>query len=258
MDVSVQGLRVMVAAGGSSVGRIIAESFSNEGAVVHVCDVDSRHLDDLALDHPEIGATLANVGDPTDIDLWFDSAIDAMGGVDVLVNNAGIAGPTARAEDLSTADWQTVLDVNLSGQFYAIRRAIPYMKKQKGGAIIDISSTSALTGLPLRVAYAVSKYAVLGLTETLARELGPDRIRVNAILPGWINNARGRRVLEEKAQALGVSEESLIKEMAQFVSMRCMVEPQEIADMTLFLASERCRHVSGQLIGVCGNVEYER
>jgi NAD(P)-dependent dehydrogenase (short-subunit alcohol dehydrogenase family) len=104
----------------------------------------------------------------------------------------------------------------------------------------------------------VSKHAVLGLTKTLARELGPSNIRVNAILPGWINNARGRKVVVDKAKALGVPEEDLIAEMAEFISLGCMIEPQELADMALYLASSHGRHISGQLIGVCGNVEYER
>jgi len=258
MDVNAQGLKVMIAAGGSSVGRVMAETFADEGASVHVCDVDATHLDKLRAERPEIGAFAADVGDPAAIDAWFDEATAELGGLDVLVNNAGIAGPTAAAEALATEAWQQVMDVNLSGQFYAIRRAVPLLRDAGGGAVINVSSTSALTGLPLRVAYAVSKYGVLGLTETLARELGPDNIRVNALLPGWINNDRGRRVVTEKAQALGVAEDDLIAEMAEFISLRCMIEPQEIADMALYLASSHGRHISGQLIGVCGNVEYER
>jgi NAD(P)-dependent dehydrogenase (short-subunit alcohol dehydrogenase family) len=148
--------------------------------------------------------------------------------------------------------------VNISGHFYCARRAVPAMKEAGGGAIVNISSTSGRTGLPLRAAYAVSKHAVMGLTETLARELGPADIRVNTILPGWINNERGRRVVKTKAEALGIPVDELRAEMTEFISLRCMIEPVEIANMALFLCSEAGRHISGQAIGVCGNVEYER
>ena len=181
-----------------------------------------------------------------------------LGGLDVLVNNAGIAGPTAAVESVTPAEWDRTLAVNLSGQFYCARLAVPALKQAGGGSIINISSTSGRTGLPLRVAYAVSKHAVMGLTETLARELGPDGIRVNAILPGWINNDRNRRVVQMKAAELGIAPEAYVREGLQFVSMRTMIEMSEVAQMALFLSSAAARHVSGQAIGVCGNVEYER
>jgi NAD(P)-dependent dehydrogenase (short-subunit alcohol dehydrogenase family) len=132
------------------------------------------------------------------------------------------------------------------------------MKQAGGGVIINISSTSGKTGLPLRIAYAVSKHAVMGLTETLAREAGPGGIRVNTILPGWMNNERGRRVAQAKAQALGIPLEQYVRQESQFISLRTMIEPVEIGRMALFLCSEAGRHISGQHIGVCGNVEYER
>ena len=146
----------------------------------------------------------------------------------------------------------------MSGFFYCVREAIPRLKQAGGGTILNVSSTSARTGLPLRLPYAVSKVGVLGMTETLARELGPFNIRVNSILPGWINNARGNAVIERKAAELGVDLDEMIAENTQFISMRTRIEPEEIADMMIFLCSKQARHVSGQHIGVCGNAEYER
>ncbi|MEZ5925921.1 MAG: SDR family oxidoreductase [Hyphomicrobiaceae bacterium] len=258
MELSAKDQRVVVTAGGSGIGRAIAEVFYAAGARVHICDVDDVFLADARAKLPGLGATLADVGIASDVDRLFDEALAAMGGLDVLVNNAGIAGPTARAEDTSPADWDRVIAVNLSGMFYGCRRAIPQMKSAGGGLIVNISSTSGKTGLPLRVAYAVSKHAVMGLTETLAREVGPDNIRVNTILPGWMNNERGRRVATAKSAALGIPLEEFVKRESEFISLRTMIEPDEIGHMALFLASGLGRHISGQHIGVCGNVEYER
>ena len=258
MHLTLEGQRAIVTAAGSGAGRVIAETFAANGAAVHVCDVAEDHLEAFRRDNPEIGTSLADVGVAEQVERLFDEALAALGGLDVLVNNAGIAGPTAAVEDLEPADWDRVMAVNISGHFYCARCAVPAMKEAGGGAIVNISSTSGRTGLPLRAAYAVSKHAVMGLTETLARELGPAQIRVNTILPGWINNARGRRVVETKAEALGIPVDELMAEMTEFISLRCRIEPVEIANMALFLCSEAGRHISGQAIGVCGNVEYER
>jgi NAD(P)-dependent dehydrogenase (short-subunit alcohol dehydrogenase family) len=258
MEISAKGLRVLITAGGSGIGRAIAECFEAEGARVHVCDVVEDCLEELRRARPGIGGTIADVGDPAQVASLFEAALGRLGGLDVLVNNAGIAGPTAAVESVSPADWDRTIGVNLSGQFYCARLAVPALKRAGGGSIVNISSTSGRTGLPLRVAYAVSKHAVMGLTETLARELGPDNIRVNAILPGWINNDRNRRVVQAKAAELGITPQAYLQEGLKFVSMRTMIEMSEVAHMALFLASEAARHVSGQSIGVCGNVEYER
>jgi NAD(P)-dependent dehydrogenase (short-subunit alcohol dehydrogenase family) len=258
VQLSLQNKRAVVTAGASGIGRAIAEVLIKAGARVHVCDVNDDFLADTRAKLPGLGATRADVGIATDVDRLFEAALDQMGGLDILVNNAGIAGPTARAEDTSPTDWDRVIAVNLSGMFYAARRAIPEMKRMGGGLIVNISSTSGKTGLPLRVAYAVSKHAVMGLTETLARELGPAGIRVNTILPGWINNERGRRVAEAKSEALGIPLEEFVRRESEFISLRTMIEPAEIGHMTLYLASDLGRHISGQHIGVCGNVEYER
>jgi NAD(P)-dependent dehydrogenase (short-subunit alcohol dehydrogenase family) len=258
MDNSVKGLRVIVTAGGGGIGRRIATRFREHGAQVFVCDVVEAALADLRKAEPEIGAVLADVGAPAAVEHLFAAALPALGGLDVLVNNAGISGPTAAAEDVTPAEWDRTLAVNLSGQFYCARLAIPALKRAGGGSIINISSTSGQTGLPLRLPYAVSKHAVMGLTETLARELGPQGIRVNTILPGFMNNERSRRIINAKSASLGITPEAYLAEGLQFVSMRTMIEEVEIADTALFLCSPAARHISGQAIAVSGNVEYER
>ena len=258
MDTSVKGLRAIVTAGGAGIGRRIATRFHEHGARVFVCDVSEPALAELRGIEPKIGAALADVGDPAQVNKLFETALAALGGLDVLVNNAGISGPTAAAEDVTPAEWDRTLAVNISGQFYCARLAIPELKRAGGGSIVNISSTSGKTGLPLRLPYAVSKHAVMGFTETLAREVGPHGIRVNTILPGFMNNARSQRIIREKSEALGIAPEAYLAQGLQFVSLRSMIEEVEIADMALFLCSPAAHHVTGQAIGVCGNVEHER
>jgi NAD(P)-dependent dehydrogenase (short-subunit alcohol dehydrogenase family) len=184
-------------------------------------------------------------------------AESCFGGADVLVNNVGIAGRTAPVESISTAEWNATLAANLTSHFLCVRRAVPGMKARGDGLIVNISSGSAKVGLPLRLPYVVSKGAVISMTLNLARELGPHGIRVNAILPGAIRGARIERVSRDKAQALGVSPEDYKQSLLRSVSPRTMVDPEDIAAMILFLASAAGRRISGQAIGIDGNIEYE-
>ena len=251
------GIRALVTAGAGGAGLEIARFLGACGARVHVCDVDADAVAKLASTLPEATASVADVADPVEVDRVFDDARDALGGLDALVNNVGIAGPTARAEDVAIADWQRTMAVNVGGHFLCARRAIPLLKAAGGGSIVNVSSMSARTGLPLRLPYVVSKAAVLALTTNLARELGPDGIRVNAILPGAIRGARLQRVIDAKAAALGVDPSAYERDLLRYVSLRTLVEADDIAAMTAFLISPLGRVVTGQLIGVCGNVEWE-
>lgn len=254
---SLDGARVLVTGAASGAGAEIARQFLAAGARVAVCDIDRRAVAEMAAAHPAIQGHVCDVGDDAAIDRLFAALVAQLGGLDILVNNVGIAGPTARAEDIATEDWERTLRVNVGSHFLCCRRAIPLMKQAGGGAIINISSTSARTGLPLRLPYVVSKAAVLSLTTNLARELGPAGIRVNAILPGGIRGQRLRNVIDAKAAALGVTSAQYESELVQFISLRTLVEPADIAAMAVFLASPAARFVTGQLIGVCGNVEHE-
>lgn len=255
MDVHCKERRAVVTAGGSGIGRTIAETLSDNGAQVFVCDVVEEHLDNLSEKRPEIGRTLADVGEAVDVDRLFEEAEHAMGGVDVLVNNAGIAGPTARIEDVSDEDWSRVMAVDVNGQFYCARRAVPLMRKAGRGAIVNISSTAGRLAFPLRLPYATAKRAVVGLTDTLAMELGPRNISVNAILPGYVLNDRARRVIQAKAEASGRTLEETQNIILSRISMRTGVEEQEIADLVVYLCSHQGRHISGQHINVDGNLE---
>ena len=248
MQISCEGRRAVVTAGGAGIGRVIAETLAANGAAVFTCDIVPGVVEDVR--SAGVGAVEADVGDPAQVDRLFDAAAAAMGGVDILINNAGIAGPTARVEQIETADWDRTIAVNISGQFYCARRAVPLMRQAGRGAIVNISSTAGRLGFPLRLPYATSKFAITGLTKTLALELGPANISVNAILPGYVLNARGERVIRAKAEAAGRTVDEMEAIILGNIAMRTGIAEQEIADLALYLCSEHGRHISGQLLGV--------
>ena len=233
---------------------MIAGALHAAGARVVACDVAAAPLSSLGAACPGLVAVTGDVGaEPTAA-----AALDAAGGrADILVNNVGIAGPTAAAEDVTLADWDTTLRVNLTSHFLFARAVIPGMKARGAGLIVNISSGSARVGLPMRLPYVVSKGAVLSLTHTLARELGPHGIRVNAILPGGIRGARLDRVIAAKAEALGQSAAEYERGLLSYISLRTLVEPEDIAAAILFLAGPGGQRITGQFLGVDGNVEWE-
>jgi NAD(P)-dependent dehydrogenase (short-subunit alcohol dehydrogenase family) len=203
--------------------------------------------------HPEIGATVTDVAVPDQVDAMFEAAISRLGGIDVLINNAGIAGPTAKIEDISVADWDRTISVDLSSMFYCTRRAVPLLKAAGGGSIINLSSIAGRLGFPLRTPYSAAKWGVIGFTKSLAMELGPSNIRVNAILPGVVEGERSDRIISAKAKALGVSLEEFRERFVSAISLRRRVSAQGIADMALFLATPSGGNISGQALSVCGD-----
>jgi NAD(P)-dependent dehydrogenase (short-subunit alcohol dehydrogenase family) len=255
MDFGVQGLRVLVTAGAGGIGLEIARSFVREGAMVHICDVDDAALASLATSDPDVTRSRTDVANRADVTRLFEEAVHALGGLDVLVNNAGIAGPTARVDEVDPEDWDRTLQVNITGQFNCARLAVRYLSESANASIINLSSAAGRFGFPLRSPYAASKWAVVGFTKTLAMELGPLGIRVNAILPGVVEGDRIRRVIGSKAQARGISYEEMQDEFLRHVSLRTAVMPQQIADQIVFLCSPRGRTISGQAISIDGDTQ---
>ena len=255
MDQGLNNKRVIITAGAAGLGRAIAEAFVAAGARVHVCDVDGDALDEVRTAVPDVGTTLADVADPAQVDRLFDDAQAHLGGLDVLINNAGIAGPTGPVETLTPEDFRRTLEINVDGQFLCARRAVPIMKQASAGSIVNISSTAGLFGFPLRSPYAASKWAVIGFTKTLAVELGAFGIRVNAICPGPIEGPRIDRVIAAKAEARGVSFDQVHDEFARQSSMRTFMRAGEVADSVLFLCSDAAGKVSGQVLAVDGHTE---
>ncbi len=253
MNTSAQGLRVLITAGAAGIGRAFASTFSEAGAKVFVCDIDSAALSEFQTSYPEIGTSLTDVSVPAQVDAMFAAAVAFLGGLDVLINNAGITGPTAKVEDISITDWDRTIAVDLNSMFYCTRLAVPLIKAAGGGSIINLSSIAGRLGFPLRTPYSAAKWAVVGFTKSLAIELGPSNIRVNAIQPGVVAGARVDRVISAKAKALGISFDAYREQFISTISLRRMVSAQDIANMALFLATPAGQNISGQALSVCGD-----
>ncbi len=255
MDLDIKGLRVLVTAGANGIGLEIARAFAAEGAKVHVCDVDTMALAQLKNSDPAITQTVCDVADRAAVKNLFTEVVAALGGLDVLVNNAGIAGPTSRVEEMNPEDWDRCLEVCLTAQFNCARLAVPLLRASQNASIVNISSAAGRLGFALRTPYAAAKWGVIGFTKSLSIELGPDNIRVNAILPGLVAGDRQRRVLEAKAQQRGISFAEMERTAFSFTSIKDYVTPQQIADQIVFICSPRGRTISGQAISICGDTQ---
>jgi NAD(P)-dependent dehydrogenase (short-subunit alcohol dehydrogenase family) len=258
MDLRLDGKRAVLTAGGAGIGRVTLQTLVEAGARVVTCDVDQAALDRLRGELPQVPAIPADVADEAAIDRLFELAIEQLGGIDILINNAGIAGPTGPIEEITPEDWRRTLEVNLTSQYLCARRAVPHIRAAGGGSIVNLSSAAGRFGFALRTPYCASKWAVVGLTKALAIELGPDQIRVNAICPGAVEGDRINRVITAKAEARGVPFEAMRQQYVEAASMRRLISPHDIANMILFLCADAGRLVSGQVIGVDGNLEYLR
>lgn len=250
MDTRLDGKRAVVTAGAGGLGLVTARSLSAEGAQVFLCDIDEAALSSL----PEgLEGSRVDVSDADAVAAWLDPI--AQEGIDLLVNNAGIAGPTKPIEQISPDEWRRCLAVGLDGVFNCTRRVVGTMKTRRRGAIVNIASTAGIMGMPLRAPYVAAKFGVIGLTKTLAMELGRHGVRVNAIVPGALTGDRMDRVIAAHAEAEKRSEAEIRSLYESGTSMRTFVTPQEVADVVVFLASERGGRISGQAIGVDGHTE---
>lgn len=254
----IAGKRVFLSAAAAGIGRATADRFLQAGAHVCLCDIDEAALARLEGSRDRLTVVRADVADPGQLESAFLTVARDLGGLDVLVNNAGISGPTANTESISPAEWQRTIDVNLNGAFYCSRLAIPLLKASGGGSIINIGSTAGLHGYPLRAPYAASKWALIGLTKTLAMELGPHGIRVNAVCPGSVEGPRIDGVHAAKAAARGVSVEEIREAFRQKSSLRTLIAPDDVAETILFLCSDSAARISGQALAVDGHTETMR
>jgi len=252
---SFAGKRVLVTAGGDGIGLEITRAFAGAGAKLLVCDIQPESLERLAKELPQVHSCIADVSREDDVAAMFQLVDQKLGGLDVLVNNAGIAGPTGGIETLSLTDWQRTLDVNLTGQFLCVRQAVPRLRKGSGPSIINLASVAGHLGMPGRTPYSASKWGVVGLTKTLAIELGRDGIRVNAILPGAVDGPRIRAVIAAKAKALGKSVEEMTRVYTDQAALGRMVTARDIANMVLFAASDLAGNVTGQELVVDGHTQ---
>ena len=247
--------RVLITAAATGIGRVTAEAFLAAGAKVYICDVDRGAVSMALKEQPKFGGIPADVADESQVGKLFEQALAHLGGLDILVNNAGIAGPTANLEDISLADWRRCLAVNLDGTFLCAKAAIPHLKRNQGGSIVNMSSNAGLFGFPRRSPYAAAKWAIRGLTRTLAQELGPSGIRVNCICPGAVEGGRIDRVIANEAAKTNRSQDEVRAGMTMRSSLKTFIQPTDIASMILFLTSDAGARISGQEIAIDGHTE---
>lgn len=246
---------VFITGGASGIGLVVARRMLADGYDVHVCDASPEAVSSLEKSDPQIGASVADIADLDAVGNLFSVIRQKHNRLDVLVNNAGIAGPTAAIEDIDPADWERTIAVDLNGQFYCTRLAVPMLKKSGGGSIINIASNAAFFGFPLRAPYTACKWATIGLTKTLAMELGPFGVRVNAICPGSVKGPRIDGVIERDAAERGMTPEEIREVYLRQSSMRIFVSADDVANLAAFLVSEAGASISGQALGLDGHTE---
>jgi len=246
---------VLISGGASGIGRRMAERFLEQGDSVHVCDVAAGRVDEFLAANPGASGTTADIGNRDDIARVIADVVAQHERLDVLVNNAGIAGPSAKVDTHDEDGWDDCIRVNLSGTFYLTKRAVPLLRRSASGSIVNISSTAALHGYPLRSAYAASKWGMMGLMKTWAMELGPEGIRVNAVCPTSVEGERIDAVIERDARQRGLPVEQVREVYLRQTSMRTFISPDDVADVVLFLASDAAKKISGQSISVDGHTE---
>lgn len=222
---------------------------------MHVCDVDRDAAAEISRSNPAITGTQADVVNAAEIEAVFEAQKELFGGLDVLVNNAGIAGPTSGIDSITESDWVRTVDVNLNAQYRFARLAVPLLKESSQGQILCMSSVAGRLGYAWRTPYAATKWAILGLVKSLASELGPVGVRVNALLPGFVEGERMDRVIRARAEQAGIDENNMREQYLAKISMRRMVTAADVAAAALFLCSPAARNITGQTISIDGNVE---
>ena len=248
---------VVISAAADGIGWCIASALLEQGYTVYASDINQEKIDEINK-HPLINKRLfienVNASDPESVNHYFESLRNKVLDINALINNVGIAGPTGMMEEVSVDDWKNTIDTNLNSHFYFTKDAIPLLKN-KGGSIVNLSSTAGIFGFPLRTPYAASKWAIIGVTKSLAMELGQFNIRVNAICPGSVSGDRIDRVIKAKADSLSIDENQVREDFEGMVSLKTFVDKEDIANMVVFLLSDEASRISGQVMTVDGNTE---
>ena len=256
MSKNLKNKRIIISAGASGIGWSTAKLLLSRGATVYICDIDKKLINKIKkhpLNNKKLFSYECDASNEIEVSSFFKQVLKKTKKIDALINNVGIAGPTGTIEKLKSKDWEQTLKVNVISHFYFSRLAIPMLKKNKSGVIINFSSTAGIFGFPLRSPYAASKWAVVGITKTMSMELGKFNIRVNAICPGTIKGDRMSRVIRDKAKFLKVSKKSVEKEFVSMTSLNNWIYEEDIGKMSCFLISDDATRISGQIIGVDGN-----
>ncbi len=247
--------RVLITAAASGIGKEIAKAFYNNGDKVFICDIDEEALEEFSHEMPEAITTVCDVSSRSDVEEMVNYGAERLGGYDVLVNNAGISGPTAPVEEIDPDAWDKVMQVDLNGTFNVTRLVIPYLKKSNGGAVINMSSVAGRFGYENRSPYSTAKWGIVGFTKSLSIELGTCDIRANAILPGAVAGPRIQRVLEGRAEANGTTVEEETQKAMRVQSIKQFVDPKDIAELAMFLASDAAKSISGQMLPIDNDMQ---
>jgi NAD(P)-dependent dehydrogenase (short-subunit alcohol dehydrogenase family) len=247
--------RVVVTAGGGGIGLTIAEAFVAAGDRVHICDVNPDAVERVTRDSPAITGSVCDIADRAAVERFVDEAVAELGGIDVLVNNAGIAGPTTSVENLDPDEWDAVLAVNLTGPFNVTRLAIPHLRKSDAGVVVMMSSVGGRFGYANRSTYATTKRALIALAETLALELGDQGIRVNTIAPGAVSGPRMDGVLRARAEATGRDLNDVLTDALGIQAIKRFADPRDVAALALFLAGEHASTITGQTFAIDGGAK---
>jgi NAD(P)-dependent dehydrogenase (short-subunit alcohol dehydrogenase family) len=257
-DLTIPGESAVVTAAGSGIGRQIADHLTDAGVDVAINDVDPDALADaetaLADNPGDVLTVEGDASDPSAMERFVDGAVGAFGGLDVVVNNVGIAGPTKPCEEITSEEFMRTLSVNVGGAFNLSRAAIPHVRDADDGRIVNISSMSGKRPLGDRTPYTTSKMGIIGFTRTLAIELADDGITVNAVCPGSVEGPRLRRVIEGQAESQGRPYEEVEREFKDVSPMGEFVTASDVADTVLYLCSERAKRVTGQDVNVTAGI----
>jgi len=258
LDNSLKNKKIIISAGASGIGWATTKICVAKGASVYLCDNDLKAINKVkkhSLYNKRIFVSETDASDETEVVDFFHKIKKKFRNLDALINNVGIAGPTGTIEKLDSSEWENTLHVNVNSHFYFTKQAIPLLKKSNNSSIVNISSTAGIMGYPLRSPYAASKWGVVGLTKTLAMELGKYKIRVNAVCPGTIKGDRMKRVIKAKAKLMKVSQKLIEKDFISMSSLKSWVTEEDIGNACAFLISNEASKISGQVIAVDGNTE---
>lgn len=248
--------RVLITAGASGIGLAIAKAFVANGARVHIADVNAEAVAAIVAENENITGSVGDISKASDLDVLFKDVEEQLGGLDVLINNAGIAGATAPAADYPVDTWAAVVNINLTGTLLVTQRAIPLLKESDAGSILVMSSLAGRFGYPNRIAYSTTKWGLVGFTKTLALELGDSGITANTIHPGAVDGPRMGSVLAGRAEANGTTVEEETNKALDNQSIRKFVDPNDIAQLALFLAGPHARTISGQMFPIDGDSKH--
>ena len=251
----IKNLKLVITAGASGIGAEMAHTLSGAGAKVIICDKDQEALDQFSIKNPEVIALKADVSDENEVLSLFDEVKNHFGEINALINNAGVAGPSAKLEDTNFDDWQNTLNVNLNGAFLCSKAAIPLLKLVDGGSIINIGSTSSFMGTPLRSSYSATKWGLIGLTKTWAMEYGEENIRINTICPSSVNGERIEQVIKREAKYRDTTPEKIKAIYLSQTSLKSFIDAEEIVGMVVYLLSPLAKKITGQMLIIDGHTE---